>query len=85
MYNQIKGFDTGLNDTLLCYSFSSELDDTTWLLRGGECRIAKLPVYRKATYGTVGINKAHDSLLSDVQKRAEIFANDFLSANQANR
>ncbi len=74
-------FDTA-NQALLCYFITCNIDEQQVVLRGGECHQATVRIWMKGdSYGTVGRSKANEALLNEIEKRAEIFANDFLTSN----
>ncbi len=76
----ISGFTTIQNT--LCYSINCYFDDQQWVFRAGEWHQATVRVWTKSnSFGTVGKSKANEALLKEVEKGAEIFANDFLSSN----
>jgi hypothetical protein len=77
----ITGFynDAGM---LLCYAIEVNVFESQLIFRNGEGRRGIVRVWSKgSSYGTVGKSKANDALLETVVKSAEVFANDFLSAN----
>jgi len=76
------GFFDSTTQNLLCYSLNCGVPEGQVIFRGGEFRTAILTIWRRGdSYGTVGRSKANEALLNEVEKEAEIFANDFLSAN----
>ena len=78
----IEGFFDVTTGALLCYSINTSVYENQWVFRNGNCRMAPVIIWTKGnSYGTVGKSKANEALLNEVEKRAEIFANDFLSAN----
>jgi hypothetical protein len=77
----LSGFynDTG---TLLCYALQIDVFESQLIFRNGEGRRGIIRVWSKgSSYGTVGKAKANEALLGTVVKSAEVFANDYLSAN----
>jgi hypothetical protein len=79
----ISGFLNQPDKTTLCFSIVCDVIETQWVARlDGAVHFATVIVWTKgAEFGTVGRDKASESLLKDVEKSAEIFANDYLSAN----
>jgi hypothetical protein len=78
----IQGFFNNSSQQLLCYSITCNVDESQWVFRQRECHLATVRVWNKGGwFGYVGREKANEPLLNDVEKCAEIFANDFLSAN----
>jgi hypothetical protein len=67
---------------LLSYMTGCRVFEIQWVSRGEEWHKALVTVWQKAeSYGNVGRNRANAVLLGDVERFAELFANDFLSAN----
>ncbi len=78
----IEGFFDAATGQLLCYFINTTVCENQWVFRNGNCHMSLVIVWNKGdSYGTVGKSKANEALLNEVEKRAEIFANDFLSAN----
>jgi hypothetical protein len=70
------------NHVILNYAIECEVAESQFIFRNGDVHNAIVKVWvRGGSFGTVGRANANESLLKDVEKRAEMFANDFLSAN----
>lgn len=68
--------------TILTYTIVPELFERQWIFRNGVCHTEVVRVWSKGgQFGTVGKMKANDALQDEIEKTAEVFANDFLSAN----
>ena len=66
----------------LCYSMRFEVYQPSWVFRNGICHQQVVRVWAKnGKYGTVGKVNANETLLNEIEKGAEVFANDYLSAN----
>ncbi len=71
------------NGTAVCYETSLMVDESQLVFRNGECYRMSVRVWEKGgSFGTVGKNKASETIVNSIEKDAEIFANDFLSAKQ---
>jgi hypothetical protein len=71
--------ETGM---LLCYEYEVTVSESQLIFRNGEGRRGIVTVWQEGgSHGTVGKAKANDALLGVVEKSAEVFANDYLSAN----
>ncbi|MDB6112248.1 MAG: hypothetical protein JWR69_3998 [Pedosphaera sp.] len=71
-----------LADNLISYAILQSVTEDNYIWRKGECHITPVRVWEKGgSFGTVGKVKAEEVLLQQIEKSAEIFANDFLSAN----
>lgn len=78
----IDGFYRGSEQALISYIVSAQLSERHFLFRDGECHTANVKVWvADDAYGSVGKAKANETFLGNVEKFAEMFANDFLSAN----
>ena len=66
---------------LLAYTIEVSVYEKQTLLRGRQIHKAIVRVWGKNWHGTVGRYKAKRSLLDQMEGDAEVFANDFLSAN----
>jgi hypothetical protein len=67
---------------LMCWSIKYEVFENQFVCRNGVWHMENVAVWNKSgKYGTVGVLKANDGILDNVEKGAEIFANDFLTAN----
>ena len=78
----INGYFTDSDKILLLYTIESSVSERQWVFREGDCRMKDVTVWKTdGAYGSVGKNKANDFLLGLVEKQAEVFANDYLSAN----
>jgi hypothetical protein len=88
VYLNISGFfdKTGTYaNNLLCYSINCVMSESQWVFRESECHYSLVNTYEEAGYyGYVGRTLANATLLDQVEKRAEIFANDYLSTNPKN-
>ena len=70
------------SESLICYAIECSALENQLIFREGDCKAALVPVWQKGnSFGTVGKTKASESLVPLAEKCAEIFANDFLSAN----
>jgi len=77
---RIGGFDDVTSR--FCFAIICSLTENQWIWRDGDWHTAEVTVWtRGIDFGTVGRNKARTTILEKVEERAEIFANDFLSAN----
>lgn len=66
----------------LTYSFAVALEELVIGFRDGGPGMRRIiPTWRKASFGTVGISKARDTLISEAQSSAESFANEWLAMN----
>jgi hypothetical protein len=65
----------------LIYSFSTALEELVVAFRDGPAMRRIVGTWRRGNYGTVGISKARDALLSDAESAAETFANEWLAMN----
>jgi len=82
VYLTITGFLDPATPTTLCYAILCRVAERQWIFRWGECHLATVIVWNKGqSHGTVGKYKANEALLKEIEKCAEIFANDYLSAN----
>jgi hypothetical protein len=79
----IEGFLNSPEQTTLVFDMDESVTDSQWVVRNLEWRSGFVKVWEKGSFGTVGKEKASEALLQKVEKLAEIFANDFLSANQS--
>jgi hypothetical protein len=71
--------ETGM---LLCYNYNVSVSESQLIFRNGEGRRGMVTVWQRGgSHGTVGKVKANEALLRVVEKSAEVFANDYLSAN----
>ena len=67
---------------LYCYSFMCYVNEQNVIWRSGQFHgITTIVWFKGGSYGTVGKSQASSGLLPEVEKCAEVFANDFLSAN----
>jgi hypothetical protein len=66
----------------LTYSVSCGVSEWQFIFRGNECRYAMVTLWEAdGRYGYAGPARMNDLLLTAVEKEAEQFANDYLSAN----
>jgi len=78
---EIDGFFDDATHLLLCFSITCDVEESQAVFRAGDCRFANVAIWRKEKFGTVGKAKANEALLRNAEQFAEMFANDFLSAN----
>jgi len=79
---RIQGLWNDDRHNLLCFKTTFQLYENQWIIRQGEIHTAWLGSWDKGgNYGTVGKAKANEALIKVVESAAEIFANDYLSAN----
>lgn len=65
-----------------CFAITCHVFERQLVFRQGECHAAIVSVWDTGEpFGIVGKSQANETLLKAVEKRAEIFANAFLSAN----
>jgi len=80
----INGFvdDSG---NVLIYNIQQAVIEQQWVVRREEFHTELVSVWEVGSeFGRVGKLKAEDAILDRVEKDAELFANDFLSANPKN-
>jgi hypothetical protein len=82
----INGFwgqnNDGAKNDLLIYKVGCYVNDWQPVFQDGVCHYAFVRIWSKGnSFGTVGKLKATESILDDAEKEAEIFANDYLTAN----
>jgi len=66
----------------LTYSFTTSLDELVIGFRDGDPSLRRYAsTWRKGSFGTVGISKARDALLSEAESSAEAFSNEWLAMN----
>ena len=83
LFVTISGFFDAANNALLCYDFDCRVYESQWIFRNNTVRFGTVSVWGKGSkYGTVGRTKADEAILGDTESYAEMFANDYLSANQ---
>jgi len=71
------------NHAILCWGISGTVYEQQVILRGGEFHESLVQIWGSGQekYGIVGVNNASDAILKEVENQAELFANDYLSAN----
>ena len=69
------------NTSLVCFFVTCEVIESQLVFREGVFHPGTIRLWRQDGFGTVGKIKANEALLGEVEKQAELFANDFLSAN----
>lgn len=65
----------------VCYSITTTVGEPQFILRAGLWRQSAVAVWSRGSYGYAGKQKANEGMLNQIEKMAELFANDFLSAN----
>jgi len=70
-----------ISEAILTHDISVDVCEYQTLRRGEQIHKAFISVWHRNFYGFVGRDNANKYLLENVEKQAEIFANDFLSAN----
>lgn len=71
---------------MLAVSIQCEAYETQYIIRRGEPRRAIVRFWSKGGWhGNLPTLEANESLLNQVEKYAEVFANDYLSANSKNK
>jgi hypothetical protein len=78
---KINGLFNDETKVMLSYSVLCTLNETQWIFRSGQCHMAIVQTWSGGYTGFAGKLKANDQLLDAVEKEAEQFANDYLSAN----
>jgi hypothetical protein len=69
------------NQQLFDYSLHAYVQENIWVFRGGDCHTATAVIWDKSAFGVDKKTKANEALLKQVEQIAELFANDYLSAN----
>jgi len=70
------------NDSTLVYHLDCWVDEPQYVFRDTEWHRGYVITWSKgSSFGTVGKLRASDGLLGETEKKAEVFANDYLSAN----
>lgn len=79
----VDGFfgDATATQLILTHSISVDVSEIRTLIRFREMHKATIIVWHQNFFGMVGKANANKGLLDSVEKQAELFANDFLSAN----
>jgi len=78
----VAGFSDDATKTLISYSTKCYVTEYQTIFRQGVCHQSLITVWEKGGfYGYAGKNKINDVMLDNAEKDAEMFANDFLSAN----
>jgi hypothetical protein len=80
---EVRGFwGEGAFRDILTEAIAVQVYEKQTLLRGGQIHKAVVNVWSKISYGKIGKDNAEKGVLDSVESQAEMFANDFLSANQ---
>lgn len=82
---RINGFTDPSIKGLVVFSTECSVFEVQPFYRDGEWRKTLLEMWSKGNgYGTVGKDKANETWAKEAERQAEVFANDFLTANPKN-
>jgi len=82
VFFSVAGFSDDATKTLISYSTKCYVTEYQTIFRQGISHQSLITVWEKGEfYGYAGKNKINDVMLDNAEKDAEMFANDFLSAN----